>query len=112
MILLIFPNPSPFPYHAMTPLAVFAVGTYLEERGIEVEYYDERVQSPAELEAALAQGPELLAFYAPLDRMISAGQRIVPLMEKPGNAPDTVHQSIYWPPNAFYMYRVIKGYGR
>ena len=54
------------------------------------------------------EGPELLAFYAPLDRMISAGQRIVPLMEKPGNAPDTVHQSIYWPPNAFYLYRIIK----
>ncbi len=54
------------------------------------------------------EGKELLAFYHPLDRMISDRQRIIPLVEKPGNAPDTVHQSIYWPPNAFYMYRIIK----
>ncbi len=36
MILLVFPNPSPFPYHAMTPPAVFTVGTYLEKVGFEV----------------------------------------------------------------------------
>ncbi len=60
MILLIFPNPSPFPYHAMTPLAVFTVGTYLEKRGIEVEYYDERIQSREELESFLARKPELV----------------------------------------------------
>ncbi len=54
------------------------------------------------------EGPELLKFYAPLDRMISARQRVIPLVERPGNVPDAVHQSIYWPPNAFYMYRVVK----
>ncbi len=81
MILLIFPNPSPYPYHAMTPLAVFTVGTYLGKRGVEVEYYDERVQSREELEAGLARKPGLLTFYHPLDRMISEGQRIIPLVE-------------------------------
>ncbi len=53
------------------------------------------------------EGKELLAFYDPLVRMISDRQRVIPLAERPGNAPDTVHQSIYWPPNAFYLYRVV-----
>ncbi len=53
------------------------------------------------------EGPELLAFYHPLVTMISSDQRIIPLVEKSGNAPDTVHQSIYWPPNAFYLYRIV-----
>jgi len=53
------------------------------------------------------EGPELLAFYHPLVTMISPDQRIIPLVEKPGNAPETVHQSIYWPPNAFYLYQVV-----
>ncbi len=53
------------------------------------------------------EGKELLAFYDPLEKMISKRQRIIPLAEKPGNVPDTVHQSIYWPPNAFYLYRVV-----
>ena len=64
MILLIFPNPSPFPFHAMTPLAVFTVGTYLEQQGIEVEYFDERAQSPKELEKALGREPELIGISA------------------------------------------------
>jgi len=64
VILLIFPNTSPFPFHAMTPLAIFTVGTYLEERGIEVEYYDERVQTCQELKEILDKGPELIGVSA------------------------------------------------
>lgn len=60
MILLIFPNPSPVPYHAMTPLAIFSIGTYLEQRGIEVEYFDERVQKRSELDRLLSLEPELV----------------------------------------------------
>ena len=52
------------------------------------------------------EGSELLRFYRPLDRMISNRQTITPLLELPGNAPNAIHQSIYWPPNAFYLYRV------
>ena len=54
------------------------------------------------------EGTALLCFYTPLDRMISSEQKVVPLVERPGNAPNTVHQSIYWPPNSFYLYRVIR----
>ena len=62
MILLIFPNPSPVPYHSMTPLAIFSVGTYLENRGIEVEYFDERIQDRKELDRLLDREPELVGF--------------------------------------------------
>jgi len=54
------------------------------------------------------QDSPLLGFYTPLDQMISPEQEVIPLLESPGNAPYTVHQSIYWPPNAFYLYRVVK----
>ena len=64
MVLLIFPNTSPFPYHAMTPLAIYAVGTYLETKGINVEYYDERVQSKQKLEEILDKGPEIIGVSA------------------------------------------------
>ena len=60
MILLIFPNTSPFPFHVLTPLSIFTVGTYLEKRGIDVEYYDERVQTQSELDEILNKGPELV----------------------------------------------------
>ncbi|HOO78387.1 MAG TPA: radical SAM protein [bacterium] len=73
MILLIFPNPSPFPYHAMTPLAVFSVGTYLEQAGVEVEYYDERVQDRNELDAILARRPSLIGISALTSFQIERG---------------------------------------
>ncbi len=64
MILLIFPNTSSFPYHVMTPLSIFTVGTYLEGRGIDVEYYDERVQNRRELDEALEKKPKLIGVSA------------------------------------------------
>jgi len=51
---------------------------------------------------------QLRQFYRPLREIISRGQQIVPLAEEPGNAPKAIHQSIYWPPNSFYLYRVIR----
>jgi len=51
---------------------------------------------------------QLRQFYTPLEKLISKEQQIIPLAEKPGNGPKAIHQSIYWPPNSFYMYRVIK----
>ncbi len=51
---------------------------------------------------------QLRQFYTPLRTMLGERQRIVPLAEKPGNAPRAIHQSIYWPPNSFYMYRIVK----
>jgi radical SAM superfamily enzyme YgiQ (UPF0313 family) len=82
MILLIFPNPSPFPYHAMTPLAIFTVGTYLEKHGIEVEYYDERVQSREELEAVLARKPELIGVSSLTSFQIIRGIALTRMVKK------------------------------
>jgi len=73
MVLLIYPNTSPFPYHVMTPLSIFTVGTYLEQRGIEVEYYDERVQSLHELDEILTKGPELVGISALTSMQILRG---------------------------------------
>ncbi len=43
LIVLAYANASPFPYHAWTPLAILSLGSYLEQHGIEVEYFDERI---------------------------------------------------------------------
>lgn len=44
MILLIYPKHSPFPHSISTPLSIFCLGSYIEEKGGEVEYFDERIQ--------------------------------------------------------------------
>jgi len=43
LVVLSYANASPFPYHAWTPLAILSLGSYLEQHGIEVEYFDERI---------------------------------------------------------------------
>ena len=43
LVVLGYANASPFPYHAWTPLAILSLGAYLEQHGIEVEYFDERI---------------------------------------------------------------------
>lgn len=57
----------------MTPLAVFSVGTFLEQNGVEVEYYDERVQTPTELETILDRRPELVGISALTSFQIQRG---------------------------------------
>jgi len=75
-VLLIFPNPSPFPYHALTPLGVFSLGAYLEQSGVLVDYYDERVQVRAELDAALDRGPGLIGITAITSFQILRGLKL------------------------------------
>lgn len=75
-VLLIFPNPSPFPYHALSPLGVFSLGAYLEQAGVAVEYYDERVQVRGELDAMLAQSPDLIGITAITSFQILRGLKL------------------------------------
>ena len=82
VILLIFPNTSPFPFHAQTPLAIFTVGAYLEERGIEVEYYDERVETRQELNKLLNRGPELVGISALTSLQILRGLALTRYVKK------------------------------
>lgn len=39
----------------------------------------------------------------------AGSRRLETVRERPGNAPDAVHQSLYWAPNSFYLYRVLGG---
>ncbi len=43
LVVLAYANASPFPYHAWTPLAILSLGAYLEQHGVNVEYFDERI---------------------------------------------------------------------
>lgn len=59
-VLLCYPANMPFSYDAHAPLSVLCLGTYLEEHGVEVEYYDERIDSPQDLRRLLARGPRIV----------------------------------------------------
>jgi len=59
-VLLAYANASPFPYHAWTPLAILSLGAYLEERGINVEYFDERIHNRKRFRDLVKKGPLLI----------------------------------------------------
>ena len=43
-MLLIYPKHSPFPHSVSAPLSIFCLGSYIEAKGGQVEYFDERIQ--------------------------------------------------------------------
>lgn len=59
-ILLSYANASPFPYHAWTPLAILSLGAYLEQHGIEVEYFDERIHKMERFKELIRRSPLLV----------------------------------------------------
>jgi radical SAM superfamily enzyme YgiQ (UPF0313 family) len=59
-ILLAYPNASPFPYHAWTPLAILSLGAYLEQHGISVEYFDERIHKKERFKELVARNPLMI----------------------------------------------------
>jgi hypothetical protein len=54
------------------------------------------------------EGESMRRFYPDPERTVPAGYVLASVRETPGNAPDALHQSIYWPPNSFYLYLVEK----
>jgi len=60
MILLIYPKHSPFPHSISAPLSIFCLGSYIEEKGGEAEYFDERVQGWDHLMQMLDKKPLLV----------------------------------------------------
>lgn len=60
LVLLAYANASPFPYHAWTPLAILSLGAYLEQHGIEVEYFDERIHKKDRFKDLVNRGPLLV----------------------------------------------------
>ncbi|MEE8424462.1 MAG: radical SAM protein, partial [Elusimicrobiota bacterium] len=61
-VLLCYTRNTPYSYDAQTPVSVLALGTYLEERGVEVEYFDERIDGRARFDALAARGPRVVGF--------------------------------------------------
>ncbi len=59
-ILLAYANASPFPYHAWTPLAILSLGAYLEQHGIDVELFDERIHKKERFKELVKRRPLLI----------------------------------------------------
>ena len=59
-VVLAYANASPFPYHAWTPLAILSLGSYLEQHGIEVEYFDERIHKKERFKELVKKKPLLV----------------------------------------------------
>lgn len=60
LVVLAYANASPFPYHAWTPLAILSVGSYLEQHGVEVEYFDERIHKKDHYKDLVKRKPVLV----------------------------------------------------
>lgn len=60
LVVLSYANASPFPYHAWTPLAILSLGSYLEQHGIEVEYFDERIHKKERFKELVNRKPLLV----------------------------------------------------
>ncbi len=61
-VLLCYSRNTPYDYDAHTPLSILALGTYLETKGVNVEYFDERVQTKQYFDALLARRPSVVGF--------------------------------------------------
>ncbi|MEE8425263.1 MAG: radical SAM protein [Elusimicrobiota bacterium] len=61
-ILLCYSSNTPYSYDAHTPLSILALGTYLEKHGVEVEYYDERIDSRRRFAELAARKPRAAGF--------------------------------------------------
>lgn len=75
-VLLCYPRNAPYSYDAHTPLSVLALGTYLETRGVEVEYFDERIDPPSRFDELLQRGPRLAGFSVIGGHQIVAAARL------------------------------------
>lgn len=61
-VLLCYSRNTPYDYDAHTPLSILALGTYLETQGVDVEYFDERVQSKERFHELIALRPRVVGF--------------------------------------------------
>lgn len=61
-VLLCYARNTPYSYDLHAPVPVFALGAYLEQGGIDVEYYDERLDPVSRFAELLARGPILAGF--------------------------------------------------
>lgn len=81
-VLLTYPNASPFPYHAWTPLAILSLGAYLEQHGIEVEYFDERIHKKERFKELVAGNPIMIGLSTMTCFQIKNTLRLAKLVRK------------------------------
>lgn len=75
-VLLCYPHNTPYSYDAHTPLSVLALGTYLEQRGIAVEYFDERIDPHRRFRELLDARPLLVGFSVIGGYQLASAERL------------------------------------
>ncbi|OGS14141.1 MAG: hypothetical protein A2234_10640 [Elusimicrobia bacterium RIFOXYA2_FULL_58_8] len=71
-VLLCHSRLDSYPYGAALPMALFALGAFLESKGIEVEYFDEETDSGDRFKKLLAKGPLWAGFSVRGGRQIAS----------------------------------------
>jgi radical SAM superfamily enzyme YgiQ (UPF0313 family) len=61
-VLLCYSRNSPYEYDAATPVSILALGTYLESKGVAVEYFDERIDPQRRFRGLVSQRPIAVGF--------------------------------------------------
>jgi len=75
-VLLCYARNTPYGYDLHAPVPIFALGTYLEEKGVSVEYFDERLDPPRLFDEMLARRPLLAGFSVIGGYQIPASARL------------------------------------
>ena len=81
-ILLVFPKHSPFPHTVGFPLALYTLGKYLEKKGFEVEYFDERVDKKSHLLDSLKKNPLFVGISTMTSYQIISSLKIAKTIRK------------------------------
>ncbi|HOO77070.1 MAG TPA: hypothetical protein PLZ73_04200, partial [bacterium] len=58
------------------------------------------------------EGEGMKNFYPEPGETVGDKGEIRVLLERPGNSPASIHQSLYWPPNSYYLYLIEPRPGR
>jgi radical SAM superfamily enzyme YgiQ (UPF0313 family) len=72
-VLLIYPKTNPYPHTESTPLSIFSLGSYLERKGVVVDYFDERVQPLRLLKKLIEKKPVLAGISSMTGYQIKRG---------------------------------------
>ncbi|MFH2202703.1 MAG: radical SAM protein [Elusimicrobiota bacterium] len=75
-VLLCYSRNTPYSYDAHTPVSIFALGTYLERNGVEVEYFDERLDGQDRFDELAARRPLLAGFSVIGGYQIASARRL------------------------------------
>lgn len=75
-VLLCYPHNTPYSYDAHTPLSILSLGTYLEQHGVAVEYFDERIDPHRRFRELVDARPLLVGFSVIGGYQLAAAERL------------------------------------